>query len=38
MIDHIGIEVSDYQKAKQFYEKILAPLGYKRKRSANSIF
>ena len=29
MIDHIGIEVSDYQKAKQFYEKILAPLGYK---------
>lgn len=28
MIDHIGIEVSDYEKAKQFYKAALAPLGY----------
>lgn len=29
MLDHIGIEVSDYEKAKNFYQKALAPLGYK---------
>ena len=29
MIDHVGIEVSNYQKAKQFYENALAPIGYK---------
>jgi catechol 2,3-dioxygenase-like lactoylglutathione lyase family enzyme len=29
MIDHIGIEVSNYQRAKQFYEHALAPLGYR---------
>ncbi len=28
MIDHIGIEVSDYEKSKDFYQKTLAPLGY----------
>ncbi len=28
MIDHIGIEVSNYQTARDFYVKILAPLGY----------
>jgi catechol 2,3-dioxygenase-like lactoylglutathione lyase family enzyme len=28
MIDHIGIPVSDYIRAKTFYEKALAPLGY----------
>lgn len=28
MIDHIGIDVSDYQRAKQFYAAALAPLGY----------
>ncbi len=28
MIDHIGFPVSDYAKAKAFYEKTLAPLGY----------
>lgn len=28
MLDHIGIEVSDYKKALEFYQKILAPLGY----------
>lgn len=28
MIDHIGIEVSDYKKAVNFYKKALAPLGY----------
>jgi catechol 2,3-dioxygenase-like lactoylglutathione lyase family enzyme len=29
MIDHIGIPVSDYPLAKAFYEKALAPLGYR---------
>ena len=29
MIDHIGIAVSDYERSKRFYEKALAPLGYK---------
>ncbi len=28
MIDHIGFPVSDYQRAKRFYERALAPLGY----------
>jgi catechol 2,3-dioxygenase-like lactoylglutathione lyase family enzyme len=28
MIDHIGFPVSDYAKAKAFYTKALAPLGY----------
>jgi catechol 2,3-dioxygenase-like lactoylglutathione lyase family enzyme len=28
MIDHIGFPVSDYGRAKAFYEKALAPLGY----------
>jgi len=29
MIDHIGITVSDFDKSVAFYEKALAPLGYK---------
>lgn len=29
MLDHIGIQVADVQKSKAFYEKALAPLGYK---------
>jgi catechol 2,3-dioxygenase-like lactoylglutathione lyase family enzyme len=29
MIDHVGIPVSDYARAKTFYEKALAPLGYR---------
>src|SRR5438552_16867821 len=28
MIDHVGFPVSDYQRAKEFYLKALAPLGY----------
>ena len=28
MIDHIGFPVSDYARAKAFYIKALAPLGY----------
>ncbi|MDX3968140.1 MAG: VOC family protein [Bradyrhizobium sp.] len=28
MIDHLGISVSDYQRAKAFYTTALAPLGY----------
>jgi catechol 2,3-dioxygenase-like lactoylglutathione lyase family enzyme len=28
MIDHIGFPVSDYARAKAFYTKALAPLGY----------
>ena len=27
MIDHVGIEVSDFERSKTFYEKALAPLG-----------
>jgi catechol 2,3-dioxygenase-like lactoylglutathione lyase family enzyme len=29
MIDHIGIEVANYEASKQFYMNALAPLGYK---------
>jgi len=29
MIDHIGIEVTDVDRSVAFYEKALAPLGYK---------
>ena len=28
MIDHLGFSVSDYERAKTFYAKALAPLGY----------
>ena len=28
MLDHIGFPVSDYDRAKKFYLKALAPLGY----------
>lgn len=28
MIEHIGFSVSDYEKAKAFYEKLLGALGY----------
>src|SRR5205823_13930258 len=28
MIDHVGFPVSDYQRAKAFYAKALAPLDY----------
>jgi catechol 2,3-dioxygenase-like lactoylglutathione lyase family enzyme len=28
-LDHIGIEVADYEVSKAFYEKALAPLGMK---------
>jgi len=28
MIDHVGIPVSDYARAKRFYAAALAPLGY----------
>ncbi len=28
MLDHVGIPVSDYQKAKSFYAAVLKPLGY----------
>ncbi len=28
MIDHVGIPVSDYARAKLFYQAALAPLGY----------
>ena len=28
MLDHIGFPVSDYERAKTFYTKALAPLGY----------
>ncbi len=28
MLDHIGLRVKDYRKAKAFYQAALAPLGY----------
>jgi catechol 2,3-dioxygenase-like lactoylglutathione lyase family enzyme len=28
MIDHVGYAVSDYERAKEFYARALAPLGY----------
>lgn len=28
MLDHIGFPVSDIEKSKEFYKKLLAPLGY----------
>jgi catechol 2,3-dioxygenase-like lactoylglutathione lyase family enzyme len=28
MIDHVGLSVSNYARAKAFYERALAPLGY----------
>ena len=28
MIDHVGYAVSNYERAKEFYAKALAPLGY----------
>jgi catechol 2,3-dioxygenase-like lactoylglutathione lyase family enzyme len=28
MIDHVGVNVSDYERSRDFYEKALAPLGY----------
>ena len=28
MLDHVGIPVSDYERSKAFYSKILKPLGY----------
>jgi catechol 2,3-dioxygenase-like lactoylglutathione lyase family enzyme len=29
MLDHVGIGVGDYERSKAFYERALAPLGYK---------
>jgi catechol 2,3-dioxygenase-like lactoylglutathione lyase family enzyme len=29
MIDHVGFSVLDYARAKAFYERALAPLGYR---------
>ncbi len=29
MIDHISLRVSDFQRSRTFYERALAPLGYK---------
>jgi catechol 2,3-dioxygenase-like lactoylglutathione lyase family enzyme len=30
MIDHLGINCSDLDRAKEFYDTVLAPLGYSR--------
>jgi len=29
MFDHVGLNVSDYAKSRAFYERALAPLGYR---------
>jgi catechol 2,3-dioxygenase-like lactoylglutathione lyase family enzyme len=28
MLDHIGLNVSDYERSRDFYERALAPLGF----------
>ena len=28
MVDHVGINVSDYERSRDFYTRALAPLGY----------
>lgn len=28
MLDHIGLYVSDFERSKEFYEKVLASIGY----------
>jgi catechol 2,3-dioxygenase-like lactoylglutathione lyase family enzyme len=28
MLDHVGINVSDYDRSRAFYERALAPIGY----------
>lgn len=30
MIDHIGLSVADFDRSRDFYDAVLAPLGYKR--------
>jgi catechol 2,3-dioxygenase-like lactoylglutathione lyase family enzyme len=27
VLDHLGVNVSDYARSREFYEKALAPLG-----------
>ncbi len=29
MLDHIGFPVTDFARSKAFYERALAPLGYR---------
>ncbi|MGH2962506.1 MAG: VOC family protein [Solirubrobacterales bacterium] len=29
MLDHVGLDVDDYDRSREFYEKALAPLGLK---------
>jgi catechol 2,3-dioxygenase-like lactoylglutathione lyase family enzyme len=29
MLDHVGIEVTDYERSREFYERALEPLGIK---------
>jgi catechol 2,3-dioxygenase-like lactoylglutathione lyase family enzyme len=29
MLDHIGITVADFDRSRNFYEQVLAPLGYR---------
>jgi|SRR5215218_5181568 len=36
MIDHVGINVSDYERSKAFYVEALAPLGYGSASSARA--
>src|SRR5262245_53772010 len=38
MIDHITIAVSDLQKSKLFYERTLAPLGYRLSFGKEGVF
>ncbi len=36
MLDHISLRVADYDRSKQFYAAVLAPLGYTLAMEASS--
>ena len=36
MLDHIGINVSDFERSKAFYQAALAPLGYQLRKQLGS--
>jgi catechol 2,3-dioxygenase-like lactoylglutathione lyase family enzyme len=37
MLDHTGINVSNFEKSKEFYAQILAPLGYQLSSEFNNV-
>lgn len=37
MIDHLGLDVGDYRKSRDFYAAVLAPLGYDVKQELRAV-